>query len=257
MGDRTKGVNLGGYEFNEDSVVDPKLVPLVRGAVCEFCTEKGVGGCKVTWHLNSNKVTFRCAFCVEKRQGCSFRDSQWGISTPPTIFKIKKGTTRREEHGARGRLSSAKNKPGRSALSTRLKRGKSVESTVSRVSSPESSRGAKKISSKSTTAANKAEATHSIPDHESLGDRQEVVFFESLDPYAEVLRQTALDSFALRGAISKVRAAIIREEGGLAIVRSLVDSRAVMMNELLDRLELRMKVSLQAEAEAEKVLAVD
>ena len=45
---------------------------------------------------------------------------------------------------------------------------------------------------------------------------------------------------------------MIREEGGLAVVRSLVDDRVVAMKILLDRLELRMKESLRAETEAEK-----
>ena len=99
------------------------------------------------------------------------------------------------------------------------------------------------------------DATHSIPGSESLAGPQEVVSFESLDPHTEALRQTDLDSVALRVAMSKVRVAMLREEGGLAAVRSLVDSRAVVMKELLDQLELRMKVVLRAEAEAEKALA--
>lgn len=240
-------VDLGGHEFKEGSAVDPELVPLVKGAVCERCTEKGVGGCKVTWHLNHTKVTFRCAFCQKRRNGCSFRNSRWGISTFPTLLKTKQGGARRKEEALQKRISLAKNKPGRSAISTRLTRGKSVESVVSLVPPPESSHRARKTSSKRTTTK-EIDTSFSVLDPESLTGHQEMVFFESLNPYAEILRRSDVDSSILRVAMAGARAAMLREEGGLAVVRSLVDDRVVTMKKILDRLDLKMKESLRDEA---------
>ena len=247
------GINLGGYAFDEDSAVDPKLVPSVQGAVCEMCTKKEAGGCEVAWHLNTQigKVTFRCVFCKEHKRGCSFRDSRWGISTLPTLLRTKKGDARRKEDNARKRPTSARNNTGHSPLLMRSKRAKSVESTTSFVPPSESSREGGKISSK-RMAPKSTHTTYSIPDPEGPAGRREVVFFESLDPYTEVLRRADPDSSTVRVAMAGIRVAMLREEGGLAVVRSLVDGRVVAMQSLLDRLELKMKESLRAEAEAQK-----
>jgi len=247
------GINLGGYVFDEDSAVDPKLVPSVQGAVCEVCAKKEVGGCKVAWHLNTQtgKVTFRCVFCKEHKRGCSFRDSRWGISALPTLLRTQKGNAHRKEDNARRRPTSARHNPGHSPLSMRSTRAKSVGSTTSLVPPSKSSREGSKISSK-RTAVKTTDTAYSIPDQEGPASRREVVFFESLDPYMEVLHRADPDSSTLRVAMAGVRVAMLCEEGGLAVVRSMVSDRVVAMQSLLDRLELKMKESLRAEAELEK-----
>lgn len=244
------GIDLGEYKFDEDSAVDPELVPLVKGAVCRECAERGVDGCKVTWHLNTvaRKMTFRCTFCKEHRRGCSFRDSRWGISTFPALLRTTRGGVHKKEHYTGRQPISARKNPRRSMGS---KHAESVEATTSFVPSSESSHEARKTLPK-RTAVEKTDTAYSVSDPESPAGRREVVFFENLEPYTEVLHRADLDSSTLRVAMAGVRVAMIREEGGLAVVRSLVDDRVVAMKRLLDRLELRMKESLRAETEAEK-----
>lgn len=246
------GIDLGEYKFDEDSAVDPELVPLVKGAVCRECADRRVDGCKVTWHLNivARKMTFRCTFCKEHRRGCSFRDSRWGISTLPTLLRTTRGGVHKKEYNTGSRPTPARKNPRRVTIPTGSKCAKSMESTTSFVRSSESSQEARKTSSK-RTAVKKTDTPYLIPDPEGPAGHREVVFFENLDPYTEVLHRADLDSSTLRVAIAGVRVAMFREKGSLAVVRSLVEDRVVPMKRLLDRLELKMEESLRAETEVE------
>ena len=91
--------------------------------------------------------------------------------------------------------------------------------------------------------AKKTDTAYSIPDPEGPAGRREVVFFESHDPYTGVLHQVDLNYCTLRVPMAGVRVTVAREEGGLAVARSLIDGRVAGMLSLLDRLELRMKKS--------------
>ena len=115
-----EGIDLGDYTFEEDSVVDTTLVPLAQGKVsrslsfvtgllivvqvCSTCRTKKKRGCVPIWHLNKSLVTVRCLACMKDKQGCSFKEWDWGISVLPQLTKTESGVARRarEHWGQRG-----------------------------------------------------------------------------------------------------------------------------------------------------------
>ena len=108
-----EGIDLGEFTFEEDSVVDTMLVPLAQGKVsqllsftmgllkvtqvCSTCRTKKKRGCVPIWHLNKSLMMVRCPACMKDKQGCSFKEWDWGISVLPQLTKTESGVVQRAQ----------------------------------------------------------------------------------------------------------------------------------------------------------------
>ncbi|KAF9643507.1 hypothetical protein BDM02DRAFT_3191535, partial [Thelephora ganbajun] len=103
-----KKVDLSGYVFDEDSIVDETLVPRVKGQCCQNCADKRrKRNCRVIWHQNKNVVTVRCAYCLANKQGCNFKDLDLDIVAWPTLRATQEGLSRRAREASMKRKGNS------------------------------------------------------------------------------------------------------------------------------------------------------
>ncbi|KAF9642805.1 hypothetical protein BDM02DRAFT_3132849 [Thelephora ganbajun] len=103
-----KKVDLSGYVFDEDSIVDETLVPRVKGQCCQNCTDKRrKRNCRVIWHQNKNVVTVCCAYCLANKQGCNFKDMDLNIVAWPTLRAMQEGLSQRAKEASMKRKGNS------------------------------------------------------------------------------------------------------------------------------------------------------
>jgi hypothetical protein len=113
------GIDLSGKTYTEGLQVDSTEVPKVEKQVCGFrkphlrllksvqtcgyCKKHKIRICNPTWYPTRNGCDIRCASCIKKRKGCSFRRADFGIAKWPTVIPSAPGKKRRKQEAQRKR----------------------------------------------------------------------------------------------------------------------------------------------------------
>ncbi|KAF9641971.1 hypothetical protein BDM02DRAFT_3133427, partial [Thelephora ganbajun] len=103
-----KKVDLSGYVFDEDSIMDKTLVLRVKGQCCQNCADKRrKRNCRVIWHQNKNVITVHCAYCLVNKQGCNFKDLDLNIVAWLTLRATQEGLSRRAREASMKRKGNS------------------------------------------------------------------------------------------------------------------------------------------------------
>ncbi|KAF9648774.1 hypothetical protein BDM02DRAFT_3128859 [Thelephora ganbajun] len=219
---KNKGIDLSEHMFDEDSPVDADLVPRIKGQICQNCVKKRRKTCYVIWHQNKTVVTVRCPCCLANKQGCSFKDVDWGIIAWPTLRTTEEGISRRAKEASMKRKGTA-SKLEASGSGTKNKPFVLTQESISTVTTrPRACRKTIKVPGSAPSLA-----SISAPSHTAS------LLMESVVPFQNVLSDPDRTSDSLGLAQLKLRGILRREHGEVRYLAGLVKDRRVFCAPLL------------------------
>ncbi|KAF9642346.1 hypothetical protein BDM02DRAFT_3193432 [Thelephora ganbajun] len=231
-----KKVDLSGYVFDEDSIVDETLVPRVKGQCCQNCADKRrKRHCHVIWHQNKNVITVRCAYCLVNKQGCNFKDLDLNIIAWPMLRVMQEGLSQcareasMKRKGNSGRLeasgSGTKNElfvltqESASAITTRSQAHRRTTATTS-----------------SQPGVAVQGSASDIPAYLALGCNPSI-FLENLLMFQNTLSDPNRTSTSLELVRIELRGVMRQESGEARYFAGLVRDRRILVTSLLTQVE--------------------
>ena len=186
------------------------------------------------------------------RRGCSFRDVDFGIATWPTLIKTATGIERRAKEAAK-KLPVTKKilGPPPTPISQSTPEGSALDApdTIVDPQTAEDSQ-ATRPSVEAPVQIPVSNVTISYDAWNRMVGREERFFFENLASFEAALSDPRRSSTTLGSALAEVRATIVREEGTLATLATLVKERKRVMQKLIARLNAEAERIALAECRA-------
>ena len=237
---------------------------------CGYCADSLSRVCEPVWGLDKKTAVVRCWMCRKGKQRCSFtKDDQlvlvdpmtWNIAAMPEV-RVTKDTLalRADKRVAKSRgvevASVAMEKTvSEGSVVERPRRAKKAPARFQEVTVAEEDAGSISASEPKPQGPVPIGVPSSmIPvpsgpsgfftsigvsqggSHRLLG-RTEQVFFEDISRYEELLRDPSRSSVALNLAIAELIAVDTREQGHIAVLKTLADNRGEFLKRQIRRLE--------------------
>lgn len=186
------------------------------------------------WHKRGESVTIRCNVCLIRKQGCSFKNSNWQIGTWPRLEVTDIGVARRAKE-VRAKQKTRK-------VSSR--RGKNVSAGPSKVSrKPDPTRQKVYLrdvyirdpppkflpSAKETTDSGPAATS-------TLGGTTLSVFFQDIDPFEKLASDPNITRKTLKDKAIELRMIAVRESNDAQALLNEIQGRAETIQNLATEL---------------------
>ena len=223
--------------------------------VCEICLKRGKTSkeCWPIWHQNKSVVSVRCPYCMDQKQGCSFRMVDWDISAVPTLMTTSKGRARRarEARKKQGALSLVAEGPdvvkGEPSGSTQ----ESISSVATRSRARTAVREGLIAPAPSSSRVSGLIPTSSA-NPPSLSGKTYPVFLESIKLYENTRLTEGRTTVDLDNQIVELQGIIDREQGELRALQKMINSRARIMEGLIDDLDREIAIAKEISTSEEE-----
>jgi hypothetical protein len=203
---------------------------------------------------------------MENRRGCSFKSEEFGIYKMPTVLRTVKGDARRQDQAdARNGRTPSRPRPTKKTKLVPPSMAKSHSEGLSVVPILEKERAGVKSASVVTavspvrdfpqpfdqdstfaavTSTGLMTTSKAIPTSDGNKSRGKslVLFLEDVISFETALNDPDRSTTSLRNAQGELRTIIARESGMLEMMRVAVVQRAAIMEDLISRLEVDLRL---------------